>query len=202
MGTTPGQKFTFALTGPLPQEQAEFMYAVGREAVIYALMVLSAGECFNGRENPAMTPTTPSGMIPVSEKPAAPKRRQKPGAKIGPQGHYRQLPAIRHHQEQPPLPCCPDGGTPFGKPRERRTPLCPGRQTCLPHLRRELKKVDDHNGSGEWGEFSKKLGRILKDSIRLRKKDLPEPKFSLCAHALTSAGTILLRCHGEMSTDW
>jgi hypothetical protein len=42
---------------------------------------------------------------------------------------------------------------------------------------RELKKVDDHNGSAEWVEFSKKLGRILKDAVRLRKKDLPEPKF-------------------------
>jgi len=41
---------------------------------------------------------------------------------------------------------------------------------------RELKKVDDHNGSAEWVEFSKKLGRILKDAIRLSKKDLPDPK--------------------------
>jgi len=121
VGTTPDQKFTFDLTGPLTQEQAEFIYALGREAVIYALMVLSAGECSNGRENPAMTPSTPSGMIPVYEKPAAPKPRKKPGAKIGHKGHYRQLPAITHHQEQPPLPCCPDCGTPFSKPSERRT---------------------------------------------------------------------------------
>jgi transposase len=55
--------------------------------------------------------------------------------------------------------------------------VCTGRQTCLPHLMRELKKVDDHNGSAEWGEFSKKLGRILKDAIRLSKKDLPDPKY-------------------------
>ena len=42
---------------------------------------------------------------------------------------------------------------------------------------RELKKVDDHKGSAEWIEFSKKLGRLLKDAIRLKKKDLPEPKY-------------------------
>jgi transposase len=279
-------------------------------------------------------------MIPVYEKPTTPKRRKKPGAKKGHKGHYRQLPPITHYQEQPPLPCCPDCGTPFGKPRARRTRViediadmepvvtehtiprhwcpqckkmfeppvpdalpnatfghrlvafsawlhyglgatisqiisvlghhlqfslsegglvaiwqrlaallfawydeigqqvkqsgvlhadetgwrlsgktvwlwcftspsatyymidrsrgspalskffkeafdgilitdfwsaynavvCTGRQTCLPHLLRELKKVDDKNGSAEWGEFSKKLGRILKDAIRLKKK--------------------------------
>jgi hypothetical protein len=94
---------------------------LGGEAVIYALIILSAGEVSNGREHPAMTPSTPSGMIPVYEKPAAPKRRKKPGAKLGHQGYYRQLPPITHHQEQPPLRCCPDCGTPFGQPSEQRT---------------------------------------------------------------------------------
>lgn len=55
--------------------------------------------------------------------------------------------------------------------------VCTGRQTCLPHLLRELKKVDEQNGSAEWVEFSKKLGRLLKDAIRLKKKELPEAKF-------------------------
>jgi transposase len=347
VGTTPDQQFNFNLTGPLTREQAEFIYTLGREAVIYALMILSAQETSEGGESPVITPSTPSGMIPVYEKPAAPKRRKKPGAKIGHQGYYRQLPPITHHQEQPPLRCCPDCGTPFGQPSERRTRViediadmepvvtehtiprhwcpkckkmfeppvpdalpkatfghrlvafsawlhyglgatiaqiisvlghhlqfrlsegglvdawqrlaalllawyeeigqqikqagvlhadetgwrlagktvwlwcfsstsatyymidrsrgspalskffkeafdgilitdfwgaynavvCTGRQTCLPHLLRELKKVDDHNGSAEWIEFSKKLGRLLKDAIRLKKKDLPEPKY-------------------------
>ncbi len=49
VGTTPDQKFTFDLNGPLTQEQAEFIYALGREAVIYALMILSAREASNNK---------------------------------------------------------------------------------------------------------------------------------------------------------
>ena len=116
MGTTPDQQFNFNLTGPLTREQAEFIYTLGREAVIYALMILSAQETSEGGESPVIPPSTPSGMIPVYEKPAAPKRRKKPGAKIGHQGYYRQLPPITHHQEQPPLRCCPDCGPLLASP--------------------------------------------------------------------------------------
>jgi len=124
VATTQEQKFTFDLTGPLTEEQAAHIYALGREAVIYALLVLSArviSEVSRQAENPAMTPSTPSGMVPVYEKPAARKRRKKPGAKAGHQGHSRQSPPITHHREHPPLTCCPDCGTPLGQPSERRT---------------------------------------------------------------------------------
>ena len=45
------------------------------------------------------------------------------------------------------------------------------RQYCLVHLLRELEKVDDHNESSEWQAFAKKLRRLLRDGIRLRKRD-------------------------------
>ena len=45
------------------------------------------------------------------------------------------------------------------------------RQYCLVHLLRELEKVDDHNDSSEWLAFAKKLRRLLRDGIRLRKRD-------------------------------
>ena len=45
------------------------------------------------------------------------------------------------------------------------------RQYCLVHLLRELEKVDDHNDSPEWQAFAKKLRRLLRDGIRLRKRD-------------------------------
>ena len=44
------------------------------------------------------------------------------------------------------------------------------RQKCIPHLLRELKKVDQHNDSAEWRAFAKKLRRLLRDAIRLRKR--------------------------------
>jgi len=52
------------------------------------------------------------------------------------------------------------------------------RQKCLPHLLRELEKVDQHNHSGEWQAFAKKLRRLLRDAIRLRKRpDFAPGKF-------------------------
>lgn len=45
------------------------------------------------------------------------------------------------------------------------------RQYCLVHLLRELEKVDDRNDSAEWCAFAKKLRRLLRDGIRLRKRD-------------------------------
>ena len=49
------------------------------------------------------------------------------------------------------------------------------RQKCLPHLLRELEKVDLRNDSAEWRAFAKKLRRLLRDGIRLRKR----PDFAL-----------------------
>ena len=45
------------------------------------------------------------------------------------------------------------------------------RQYCLVHLLRELEKVDLKNDSAEWRAFAKKLRRLLRDGIRLRKRD-------------------------------
>ncbi len=44
------------------------------------------------------------------------------------------------------------------------------RQKCMPHLLRELEKVDLHNESAEWRAFAKTLRRLLRDGIRLRKR--------------------------------
>ena len=50
------------------------------------------------------------------------------------------------------------------------------RQCCLAHLLRELEKVDQHNNSAEWQAFAKKLRRLVRDGIRLRKRDDFEPE--------------------------
>jgi transposase len=44
------------------------------------------------------------------------------------------------------------------------------RQKCIPHLLRELEKVDQYNDSAQWQAFAKKLRRLLRDGIRLRKR--------------------------------
>jgi hypothetical protein len=47
---------------------------------------------------------------------------------------------------------------------------CAARQACLPHLLREVVKVDGSNGSSDWMAFAKKLRRLVRDAIRLRGK--------------------------------
>ena len=44
------------------------------------------------------------------------------------------------------------------------------RQYCIPHLLRELLKVDEHNDGWEWRAFAKQLRRLIRDGIRLRKR--------------------------------
>ena len=44
-------------------------------------------------------------------------------------------------------------------------------QCCLVHLLRELEKVDLSNQSPAWKAFAKKLRRLIRDGIRLRKRD-------------------------------
>jgi len=46
---------------------------------------------------------------------------------------------------------------------------CAQRQKCLPHLLRELKKVDHyHRPGGDWPLFRKRLRRLIRDAIRAR----------------------------------
>jgi len=45
------------------------------------------------------------------------------------------------------------------------------RQTCMVHLFRELDKVSETDDSRLWRAFSKKLGRLLRDAIRLSRRD-------------------------------
>ena len=49
-------------------------------------------------------------------------------------------------------------------------------QKCLPHLLRELLKVDDRNSAVEWKAFSKQLKRLIRDGIRLRRRQDFDPR--------------------------
>jgi transposase len=44
------------------------------------------------------------------------------------------------------------------------------RQRCLPHLLRELERVDRTNRSAQWQAFAKMVRRLVRDGIRLRKR--------------------------------
>jgi transposase len=57
---------------------------------------------------------------------------------------------------------------------------CAARQACLPHLFREIEKVDQEDDTPAWIEFRKKLKRLLRDAVRLgaERGDLPPESFA------------------------
>ena len=116
----PGSKIGIEFSCPLTREQAEALYAQGREVMIFVLMELAARLAKYEQEGLATTPSTPSGMVPLHEKPTVRKRGKKPGAKAGHAGTHREGAQVTRYQEHPPLKRCPDCGRPLGKPAERR----------------------------------------------------------------------------------
>jgi transposase len=94
--------------GELTEPQANQLAALGPEAVRLAL--LAASERFARLQSSGAKPSTPSGQVPVYEKPAADRRRRKkPGAKNGHAGSRRQTPQeidarVEHRLEV--CPCC------------------------------------------------------------------------------------------------
>jgi transposase len=95
--------------GPqLSEEEARAIYAMGQEAVIFALLEL-AGQLgrAEGRCASVSSPATPSGMMPTHQKPARQKRGKKPGRKDGHPGSRRPPPEKVDVRKTHRAPCCP-----------------------------------------------------------------------------------------------
>lgn len=109
--------------GPtLTAEEAEAIYARGKEAVVFALLELAAqlrrsvGQCAS-----VSSPSTPSGMQPVHQKSNTPKRRKKPGQKAGHEGARRPPPEQVHEHKEHRAPCCPHCQGPLLRCAQART---------------------------------------------------------------------------------
>jgi transposase len=109
--------------GPaLTEQQAREIYRQGEEAVVFALLTLAqrAAEP-NPSPTPAVTPTTPSAMIPPYLKPKPPGRRKRPGREAGHPGSRRPPPeAIDHHADHR-LRACPECHGPLTRTNQTRT---------------------------------------------------------------------------------
>ncbi len=105
--------------GSLSEEQALEIYHQGPEAVIFALLELT--KQLAEVRGPQTTPSTPSGMIPVYEKPPAKPRKKQPGAKKGHTGSRRAAPERIDWEETHQLPCCPDCGGRLKRTGDTRT---------------------------------------------------------------------------------
>jgi transposase len=96
--------------GPsLTEEQAREIFLHGEEAVVFALLELT--KQLAEARSPSVAPSTPSGMVPVYEKPAKKgKRGKKPGAKKGHRGSRRRPPERIDWEIDHRADCCPDCG--------------------------------------------------------------------------------------------
>jgi len=111
---------TQALRGAtLTEEEAAAIYDQGKEAVVFALLELT--KQLAEARSPSVTPSTPSGMVPVYEKPAAKPRKKKPGAKPGHPGSRRQTPERIDWQAEHRADRCPDCGGRLKRCGETRT---------------------------------------------------------------------------------
>jgi len=77
----------------LSELQARELFRQGEEAVVFALLELSKRLAeAQGKADPSVTPSTPSGMVATYKKPPTSQRgKKRPGAKKGHSGSRRRL---------------------------------------------------------------------------------------------------------------
>lgn len=109
--------------GELTEAEARSLFRQGEEAVVFALLALSKQLAeAQGKTGPWATPSTPSGMIPVHEKPPAKRRgKKRPGAKAGHPGSRRTAPERIDWQVEHRADGCPHCGSRLKRCAETRT---------------------------------------------------------------------------------
>jgi transposase len=112
-----------ALRGVLTDGQARRLAKENPEVLALALLAASKRiAALQGKANGVdVTPSTPSGMVPIYTKPNTPKRRKKPGARKGHPGHRRKTPARIDQRKTHRLPRCPCCSGPLQRCQRKRT---------------------------------------------------------------------------------
>jgi len=104
----------------LSKKEAREVIRQGDEAVVFKLLELSRRIAeLEGGIQPSNS-STPSGQVPVYQKPPASKSRRKPGRKKGHEGARRPPPFRIDRQVKHTLDSCPECGDPLGKVTRRR----------------------------------------------------------------------------------
>lgn len=112
-----------ALRGALTQAQARRLANENPEVLALALLAASKriAELQGSSQGQPLSPSTPSGMVPIYTKPNTPKCRKKPGAKKGHPGHRRKPPARIDQHRTHRLKRCPCCGGPLQRCQHKRT---------------------------------------------------------------------------------
>ena len=138
---TPEIRAAVEFTLPMTREQAEAIYAQGPEAVVFVMMRLAqlADRSQEASVASPRGPSTPSGMVPVFQKPTISRRRRKPGAKPGHTGARRRAPERVDRERVHEAPeRCPDCGTPLRPSAQRRFRLIEEMENVTPIVTRHV----------------------------------------------------------------
>ena len=165
----------------LSEQQARELYAQGQEAVVWALLKLSA--LARQKADPKPDPATPSAMIAPYQKPAPKGRRKKPGRKKGHPG--RPAPPRIDIREEHRLERCPDCDGPLAPTKNSRT--------------RIIVRVEDSATSSKRGRRSPSI-RFTPVTIRAA-KNASSPKSPRPCPAPPSA-TAPWPCRAGCTTAW
>jgi len=125
----------------LTEEQARELYRQGEEAVVFALLELT--KQLAEARGPLPSPSTPSGMVPVFQKPTRGKRAKKRGPKKGHPPARRAPPQRIDHRVEHRAEGCPDCGGALQRCAETRTRYTED----IPHVEPE---VTEHTIHRDW----------------------------------------------------
>lgn len=107
------------LAASLSEAQARELFRQGEEAVVFALLALTK-QLAEAQGKSSSNPATPSGMIPVYEKPSARRGKRRPGAKQGHPGARRPSPERIDWQVEHRADNCPECGGPLKRCADTR----------------------------------------------------------------------------------
>jgi len=136
----------------LSEEEAEAIFAKGKELVIFYLLALSKRIQEIEAKSRHTPSSTPSGSIPPYEKPPGKKRPKKPGRKAGHPGCRRPGPLRIDRQEEHELEVCPDCQTPVDRTKPIRK-----RKRIIEDLRESEPEAAEHTVCGYWCRTCKKI---------------------------------------------
>ncbi len=129
----------------LSEEQARELYRQGEEAVVFALLELTKQLAeAQGKTDPSITPSTPSGMIPTYKKPPTKRHgKKRPGGKHGHPGSRRETPDRIDWDVEHRADCCPDCGGRLKRCGETRT-------RCIEDIPEIQPEVTQHTIHRDW----------------------------------------------------
>ncbi len=138
--------------GVLSEKQARQIVAIGPEAAVFVILELSKQLAEQKAKTVAeshQTPSTPSGMKPVYQKPSPKSRKRRPGAKPGHAGSRRKAPERIDRRVKHRAKCCPDCGGKLKRCQQTRTRLIED----IPDIQPE---VTEHTIHRDWCPNCKK----------------------------------------------